>query len=259
MSEHGISIIGSLAKFYLGSNLHTLNRSDSRRAFEQLADTMHLPIQRAVVSRVDIGMNLITQHTPELYFPYLGQSSYYKRLTQPQSISYQNNLRSKKFYNKIAESKSKSVLIPNVYQGKNLLRYEVCYMQRLPKQFNTAAITPNTLTEECFYMGLIDRVVKEYQAIQKNSLVKMDTTKIKSPKDYLKQVLALAIQEKGLDAFLHHVDLLKEQNTFDKPEYYSRLRSEIKKLSGSNNTTTDTPEMIQELNRKIARVSENYR
>jgi hypothetical protein len=258
ISEYGVSIIGSLPKFYLGTNLHTLTRSDSRRAFEKMADTLHLPINKASVRRVDVGLNIITQYKPELYFSYLGQSNYYKRLTQPKSISYQNTLRSKKFYNKIAESQSKGIPIPEAFQGKNLLRYELSYMQRLPKQFNHAIITPNTLTNKFFYMNLIDRLVKEYEAIQKIGLVNMDTSRIKSPKDYFKQLIALAIQEKGLDTFLQHVDLLKEQNTFDKPEYYSRLRSEMKKLS-SCPTNADTSELIQELNKKIKMAKKNYR
>jgi hypothetical protein len=258
ISEHGVSITGSLPKFYTGTNLHTLSRSDCRRAFEMMADTLHLPVQRAKVSRVDVGLNLLTDHKPELYYPYFGQSRYYTRLTQPKSITYQNNLRSVKAYNKIAESKSKGVVIPEVYAGKNLLRFEVCYMQRLSKQFKQAFITPDTLTEEGFYIGLIDRWCKEYEAIQKTRLVNMDTSKIRSPKDYLKQVIALTIQEKGLDTFLHHVDLLREQNTFDKPEYYSRLRSEIKKLSGANGTAEE-PELIQELNKKVGRAKQHYR
>ncbi|WP_317195413.1 phage/plasmid replication domain-containing protein [Rufibacter roseolus] len=257
LSESGLFIKGSLPKFYLGDNLHTLNRSDSRRAFEMMEDTLHLPVRKATVTRVDAGLNLMTDYKPELYYPYLGPSSYYQRLTQPKSISYKNGLRLKQFYNKIAESKSKGGPIPAIYQGRNVLRYEVSYMQRLPKQFNQALITPATLTEEGFYMGLIDKVLQEYEVIQKVGLINMDTSKIKSPKDYLKQVLALTIQEKGLDAFLHHVDLLRELDTFDKPEYYSRLRTEIKRLS--KGPAADTPELIQELNKKVARVKQNYR
>jgi len=257
LSEHWVTIVGSLPKFYTGTNLHTLSRPDCRRAFEKMADTLHLPVQQAKVTRLDVGLNLITDHRPELYYPYFGQSRYYTRLTQPKSITYQNNLRSKKLYNKIAESKSKGMPIPEIYAGKNVLRYEVCYMQRLNKEFKQAFITPDTITEESFYVSLIDRWCNEYEAIQKIGAIKMNTSKIKSPKDYMKQVIALALQEKGLDMFLHHVDQLKELKTFDKPEYYSRIRSELKRLSNIT-TIADTPELILELNQKISRVREYY-
>ncbi|MFT2007193.1 phage/plasmid replication protein [Pontibacter sp. 13R65] len=258
VSGYGISIAGSLPKFYAGTNLHTLNRGDCKRAFEMMADTLHLPVQKANVSRLDFGLNLITQYKPELYYPYLGQSSYYNRLTQPKSISYQNKLRSKKFYNKVAECKSTGVAIPEVYQDKHLLRYEVCYMQRLPKQFNQAIITPNTLTDESFYMGMYDRWYKEYSVIEKKGLLNMDTRKINTPDDYLKQLLGLAIQEKGLEAILHHVEVLREQNTFKHAAYYSNLKKALKQLSNSS-TYSETPELLQELNKKVARAKQSYR
>jgi hypothetical protein len=256
ISDYGINIKGSLAKYYLGTNLHTPTREECKRAFELLADTLHLPIQLATVSRIDIGMNLITQYKPEVYFSYLGQSNYYNRLTQPMSISYQNTQRCKKFYNKIAEIKSRRAIIPNPYQGKNMLRYELSYLKRLPKQFNRAIITPDTLIEEDFYINLFDRMVKEYEVIQKIGLVNMDISKLRSPKDFMKWINALAIQEKGSDTFLHLVDLLKEQNAFNKPEYYSRLRSEIIRQSGGY-TIADTPELVLELNKKIAGAKES--
>lgn len=256
--EYGVSIVGSLAKFYLGTNLHSLNRSDSRRAFELMADTLHLPIQRATVSRVDIGVNLMTDYKPELYYPYLGQSNKYQRLMQPKSISYQNSMRSKKFYNKIAESKKNRVAIPDVYKGKHLLRYELCYMQRLPKQFNLPFITPGVLTNERFYMEMYDRWFKEYEAIQKVGIAKMDTTKIKTEKDFLDQLLILAIQEKGLDAVLHQIEVLKEQKVYKHSEYYSNLKKKIRKMISSS-SHVEMPELLEELNKKVARAKENYR
>ncbi|MBC5774242.1 hypothetical protein H8S95_09225 [Pontibacter sp. KCTC 32443] len=258
ISDSGVSIKGSLAKFYLGTNLHTLTRSDSRRAFEMLADTLHLPIHKAKVTRVDVGHNIITAYKPELYYPYLGQSPRYTRLTQPKSISYQNSQRSVKAYNKIAESKKNRVTIPDVFKGKNLMRFEVSYMARLPKQLNQAVITPDTLTDERFYMDMIDRWHNEYEAINKVGLAKMDTSKIKTEKDYLDQLLILAIQEKGLDTILHHVEVMREQKVYKRPEYYSNLKRKIKNLVGCK-TVAEQPELIQELNKKIARAKANYR
>ncbi|MFD3001463.1 phage/plasmid replication protein [Pontibacter toksunensis] len=258
VSEYGINIEGSLAKFYLGTNLHSLNRSDSRRAFEMMADTLHLPIQRATVSRVDIGVNLMTDYKPELYYPYLGPSSKYERFMQPKSIRYENSMRRKKFYNKIAESKKYNVAIPDVYKDKNLLRYELCYMQRLPKQFNQPVITPDVLTNERFYMEMYDRWFKEYEVIQKVGVAKMDTTKIKTEKDFLDQLLILSIQEKGLDAVLHQIDVLKEQKVYKHPEYYSHLKKKVRKIISSTKHV-ETPELLEELNRKVARAKENYR
>lgn len=258
VSEHGVSITGSLAKFHLGDNLHTLTRSDTIRAFEHLADTLHLPIHKAKVSRIDVGQNIITDYKPELYYPYFGQSTYYTRLTQPKSISYQNSQRSKKAYNKIAESKKNRMPIPDAYAGKNVLRFEVSYTARLPKQFNQAVITPDTLADESFYMGLYDRWYNEYESINKVGLTLMDTSKIHTPKDYKDQLLRLAVQEKGLDAILHHIEVMREQNVFKHKKYYTDLRNAIKKMAKAK-SIAEQPELIQELNKKMEKAKRYYR
>ena len=258
VSERGISITGSLAKFHKGTNLHTLTRSDTIRAFEQLSDTLHLPIHRAKVTRIDVGQNIITNYKPELYYPYFGQSQYYTRLTQPKSISYQNSQRSKKAYNKIAESKKNRVTIPEAYAGKNVMRFEVSYSARLPKQFNQASITPDTLTDERFYMKMYDRWFSEYEAIDKVGLLNMDTSKINTPKDYLEQLLAACIVEKGLDNVLNHIELMREQKVYKQTEYYSTLKRKVREMVKSSNGAQQ-PELIQELDKKMEKAKRYYR
>lgn len=258
VSEHGVSITGSLAKFHLGTNLHTLTRSDTKQAFEHLADTLHLPIQKAKVTRIDVGQNIMTDYKPELYYPYFGQSPCYTRLTQPKSISYQNSYRSKKAYNKIAESKKNRVAIPDVYADKHLMRFEVSYTARLAKQFNQALITPDTLTDERFYMAMYDRWYNEYESINKVGLTLMDTSKINTPKDYTDQVLRLVVQEKGLEAFLHHIEIMKEQKVFKHKKYYTDLRNIFKNMVKAQ-SMAEQPELIQELNKKVEKAKRYYR
>ncbi|MFD2246366.1 phage/plasmid replication domain-containing protein [Pontibacter ruber] len=257
VSEHGVTITGSLPKFYTGTNIHTLNRSDCRRAFEMMADTLHLPIQRAKVKRVDVGLNLLTDHKPELYYPYLGESRYYKRLTQPTAVNYQNKLRTKKAYDKIAESKSKGVAIPEVYAGKNLLRFEVCYMQRLQKEFNQAFITPDVLTKESFYMGLIDRWHKEYESIKKTGLPKMDKSKMRTAKGFWSQIDSVAVKLLGQELLLNLTEEMKEGEGFTTSREYYRIREQI--IDYASGKSDEEPELIQELNKKVARAKQHYR
>lgn len=251
ISERGISITGSLAKFYLSTNLHTFTRSDTIRAFEMMADTLHLPIHKAKITRVDIGHNIITDYKPELYYPYLGQSARYIRSTFDKTLYYQNGQRTKKAYNKIAESMKSKVSIPDLYAGKNVLRFEVSYTAKLPKQFNQALITPDTLIDERFYIEMYDRWYNEYEAIDKVGLFNMDTSKINTPKDYLEQFLATCILEKGLDNVLNHIEVMREQKVYKQPEYYSTLKRKIKKMVRNSNKA-EQPELIQELNKKMA-------
>ncbi|MCJ8165526.1 hypothetical protein MKJ04_11805 [Pontibacter sp. E15-1] len=259
VSERQISIIGSLAKFFLGTNLHTLTLPDSSRAFEKMADILHLPIHKAEIRVIDIGHNIFTDYKPERYYINLGESAGYNRLVQPKSITYHTGKRKVKAYNKIAECKKSRTLIPDVYAGKNVLRFEVCHTERLPEQFNRAVITPDTLTDERFYMSMYDRWYKEYEAIEKIGLFNMDISKINTPKDYLDQLLILAVQEKGLDNVLHHIEVMKEQKVFKHPAYYSNLKRDLKKLLSSNSPFAQEPELLKELNSKMERVRRYYR
>jgi hypothetical protein len=258
VSERGVSITGSLAKFYLGTNLHTLTRSDSRRAFEQMADTLHLPIHKAKVTKIEAGQNIITNYKPELYYSCLGQSKNYTRSTFDKTLYYHNGQRIKKAYNKIAESKHNKVPIPEVYVGNNVLRFEVSYIARLSKQFNQALITPITLTDERFYMAMYERWFNEYEVIDKVGLFNMDTSKIHTIGDYKEQLLRMAVQEKGLEVIFQHIEVMKEQKVFKHASYYSNLKNEMKEMLRVKNKT-EQPELLQELNKKVARAKAHYR
>ena len=58
---------GSLCKWYMGNNYHTMGRRDTQRAIERLSDTLHLPMGKAAVYRLDIAQNFICKHPPEVY------------------------------------------------------------------------------------------------------------------------------------------------------------------------------------------------
>ena len=55
VSERGVNLKnGSLCKYYLEDNFKTLGRGDAKQAIERLSDTLHLPINEATVTRLDI-------------------------------------------------------------------------------------------------------------------------------------------------------------------------------------------------------------
>lgn len=248
--QRGVSITGSLAKFHNGTNLHTLTRSDSKRAFERIADTLHLPIHRAKVKRIDVGHNIITDYKPELYYPYFGQSSRYSRGIFKGSLYYQNGQRSKIAYDKIAESKYNRVAIPEVYAGKNLLRFEVSYKKNLPKYFNLAAITPDTLTDERFYMGMYDRWYKEYDNINKIGIPVMDKNKMRTSANFIKQAGLMALKHWN-EVFLNVAEEMKSENGFTTKKEYDRVKRLLKQYTKSS--PEKQSELIQELNKKMER------
>jgi hypothetical protein len=257
LSGKGVSLKGSLAKYYLPDNFHTLTRSDTARAIEKLSDEINLPIHLAKVSRIDFAQNLIMNYEPQAYYSFLGECQYYKRQKWENSLYYKNENRTKLFYNKIKEGKSKGLKLPDVWNGQNVLRYEMRFTKRIKKQFNQLEINASNLSDEKFYMKIFDKWMDEYTAINKINNLKFDLSKMKSPKDYLNNLLLRQILIDGQDKIMQEIEDLRHLKTFEKPEYYSRLKKQIKQLCKSQLTASS--ELIFELDKKIKATKNNYR
>ena len=258
ISEQGVSLKGSLAKYFLPDNFHTLTRADSIRAIRKMSDELYLPIDRAKIGRIDFSQNLLMKYEPEAYYNFLGECQHYNRLPQPKSLYYSNGLRQKLFYNKIAEGKAKGLILPDVWIGQNVLRYELRLTSRLPKQFNLPEITAKTLSDEKFYMGLFDKWQKEYEAINKLHSINFNLSDMNSPKDFWKQINLMAVNMIGQEKIMQEIENLRHQKAFDKPEYYSRLKKEIKELCKTPDLTTSS-DLVAELDKKIKSAKRYYR
>lgn len=258
ISGQGVSLKGSLAKYFLPDNFHTLTRSDSARAFEMMADELHLPIQKAKVNRIDFSQNFIMDFEPQAYYNFLGECQYYERQPQSKSLYYTNTLRQKLFYNKIAEGKAKGLKLPDVWKGQNVLRYEMRFKSRLPKQFNLPEITASNLSDEKFYVTIFDKWLAEYEAINKLHSINFNLSDMNSPKDFWKQINLMAINLIGQDKIMQEIENLRYQKAFDKPEYYSRLKKEIKDLC-KKPKLTEASDLVAEMDKKIKSSKRFYR
>lgn len=258
LSGKGVSLKGSISKFYLPDNFHTLTRSDTARAIEKLSDEINLPIHLAKVCRVDFAHNLLMKFEPQAYYSYLGECQYYKRQLWENSLYYKNENRTKVFYNKIKEGKSKGLKLPDVWNGQNVLRYEMRFTKRINKQFNQSEVNASNLSDEKFYMKIFDKWTDEYNAINKINNLNYNLSKMKSPKDYLNNLILRCLSIEGHEKIMQEIEDLRHQKAFDKPEYYSRLKKQIKDLCKSSYLTASS-ELIFELDKKIKATKNNYR
>ncbi len=250
VTENKVSIYdSSLCKYYLGDNFKTLTKGDTKRAIQKISDCLHLPFDLANVTRIDFAKNLIMQFDEKVYYPYLGQAQYYKRLEQNNGLYYNNQLRQLVFYGKEYEQKQKRQPIPELYRDRNVLRFEMRFRKQLRQQLKQPEITAGLLSDEAFYQSLVTRWKYEYNSIQKiNS--KMTGMKPTGSKKELTENLALfTIMEIGQPTVLNTVKEWQERGKISKKQAFD-LRLYIKKLS---NTSTDAKgnELINELNRKV--------
>jgi len=258
VSERGVSLQGSLAKYYLSDNMQTLRRKDTEQAIQKLSDDLNLPIKKAEVSRIDFAHNFIMQYEPEVYYPYLGESQYFKRYIQPESLYYKNGNRTKLFYDKVSEAKSGGNKIPEVWTLKNVLRYEIRYRRRLAKQFKEPEVRAGTLYDEKFYIKLIVRYVSDFKSIHKHSKINLDTENMRTPKNFMDQMALLMIDRISQAGAVDLVEELRAKEVFDKPEYYSRLKREIRDKSKKFSASDSTP-LIEELESKVSALKRYYR
>lgn len=255
--SEGVSIKGSLPKFFLNDNFQTLQRSDTERCIEELSDLLQLPIDKAKITRLDIAQNFIVDHEPNLYYSYLGNCQYFKRLPQENSLYYRTSSRTILFYDKIVEGKKSSYLPPSVWVNQNVLRYEYRLTQRIAKTLNMEVLRANDLYNEKVYIMLLNKYIQEYENIEKKQILKLNYSKMRSPKDFHKQMLALYYQRLGNELY-QIIEEMRSNNQFDKKEYYSRLKKEIREYCNQPEIISKT-DLLEELNKKVRAVKINMR
>ena len=243
----------SLCKYYLGENFKTLSRGDTQRAIEKISDSLHLPFNKATVTRIDLAQNIVLKHPPELYYPYLGEARYYQRLLQPNSIYYNNQLRQLCFYNKELEQAIKKQHIPELYDGYNPIRYELRFKSRLKQQLKVSEFTTSLLYDEKFYQSMSQRWKNEYLNIQKiqSKLSVMKPTG--SKKEFTDQAVLALIGEVGQETNLSKLKEWQGKKEITKKQAYE-LRNYIKSINTSKNKDVES-ELITELTTKIKQAS----
>lgn len=250
---------GSLCKWYLGDNYQTMGRSDTQRAVEKLSDALHLPMDRAKICRLDIAQNFITKHPTEVYLNHLGLLKYSQRLRQPNSLYYVQSGGLLCFYDKNKEQQSKRDAVPDLYKGRNVLRYEQRYTKRIASQMNVPQVTASTLYDETFYMYLLNRWRDSYRAIQKINDITLNFKAMKTKQDLYKMgVLSLIEQAGGQVQIIEQINEALKRGDLTRKQAFD-LRQAVKDACSINEGLTVQSDAIEELNKKVSEAVRFYR
>ena len=249
---------GSLTKWYLGNNLGILSRGDIERAFNQLSDTLHVPINKADVKHFDFGKNIALAHPVSLYLNYLGSNGKYTRLEQKTALNYKITGRELCIYDKLAEMKSRGDTPPPLYHNSNMFRYEKRYLQGIAKYFNRASVTVATLYDEHFYKGLIEDWHKDYVNIQKQKTLKIDMDMV-TTKEQMKMlgVLALVEMQGGKLAAFENIKERQTKKDLSKKQAYDL--KELINQSLNLKLQTKQSDLIIELDSKMKEAVKYFR
>ncbi len=179
IKHNRLFIEGSLCKYFLNDNLHTLTRQDAEQALNKLASDLRLPIHDFIVTRIDCAENIKTLSRVETYIDAFEgidkwkDTNYTLKNTTTGKLFEQSN---KAFclYNKILEYSFKqscknrgTIPINNCYAGivtqefdfeqENWLRAELRLRKNVGKQLIGRPITLGEITSNEVYRKLVQK------------------------------------------------------------------------------------------------------
>ena len=257
--QTGISLKGSLAKYYLPSNVYTLTRQTAKEALERMSDETRLNMATAKVTRLDVSTVIPTKRQPTDYYSGLGNKPHFKRLqAHPDTLYYSQYFRQLIFYDKTKEASAKGAIIPPTLNGCNLMRYEMRLAKNVQRLLKSPdPITGATLTDSGFYYSIIQQWKSEFDTIKKINTISTMTDNIKTPKEAQTALFAILLQRGGQSCIDEFLADLKAKDTFSDPKYYSRLKSELYRIMQAPNEAKN--DMILELEKAISDVAQYAR
>jgi hypothetical protein len=197
VSERGISLHGSLAKYILPSNVYTPTRMEIQQAIERLSDQLHADVKGAKVTRLDVSTVIPTKYPPASYYGYLGSKPHFERLqSTSDTLYYNNHQRQIIFYDKSKEAAAKGIVKPETLENSNLLRYELRYTKRLNKQLHLS-LSAAKLYDVEFYSSVVQSWCNEFMTIRKLKKQRFMVDTISSKKEAKNALFAHLLRQGG--------------------------------------------------------------
>lgn len=243
LSENGLILDGSIAKFLHGDNTVTVSRREIGRALEKLSDIVHVDMSKAEVRRLDISTSLQMKHKVQAYLNVLGTLTFFSRTNvSKNTLYYQRGEQCKQaliFYDKEREIKDKhtSNIFPKPFKDtSNVLRYEARLLKQVAQQTGENRVTGAMLSDETYFHKLAKFWGDSYFSIQK-TYKDIDISKIKTPAEAKDCLLAHLLTDAGAQVADKFLTDLKAVGAFSNRLYYSRLKQSLKETMKRYNDT----------------------
>lgn len=255
INRNGIAVKdGSFCKWLLGNNLQTMGRNDVKIGLEKLSDILHLPMSKAIVSRIDIAQNIMLKYPIGEYLSHFGYCGNIKPSEQPNGAYYHQRNLSFCLYEKIKEQKDAKNIIPELFQKQNCMRMELRLKKRLAATLKRDSIIGALLYDEAFYCEMVNFWGNYYKSIQKINDVQMNFKTMKTVTDFRRNSLLDWIERNGgQTAAINQIKNAQKRNELTAKQAYD-LKKEIEAIYNIQNGFTCQSEAIIELDRKVEEV-----
>lgn len=257
----GYYIQGSLPKYLYGNNVCQLTRKDIGTAIENLSETLHLPIQDADVTGIEVGANICLSKVPSVYIGLLGDMPRMKRVMLGDSLYYRGSgkvfPKQYYFYDKKQEVKEKGGVMPVGLETANMLRYEMRLTKRLPKQLGIQELKASTLQDRAVYRELVNRWLDGYLSINKITDMKgSGYVKGMSVKQVREIFVAQQLAKGGALAIDNLITGLKAESFFTDRREYNKLKKSLYDIVGKGKSSVDNA-LINELTDNVKSIAQD--
>lgn len=255
--ESGLYIVGSLAKYYNGGNVHTLSRKDTEKAVERLSDEMGVDISSAKITYLEFGDAFIMQYPVGEYLKRLSAMPRLARNQQESTLYFQTKgIEDPKrfvFYDKETELRKKKEPLPDGFRGLNLLRYEMRFKNRLPQQLGWPEVTASTLYNREFYRKMLNLYQQSYFSITKRKTLRPSALQdIQNPKDAFDCLVGMLISQSDPKQIEDFIGDITTGTNLDRVQLY-RLGKMVERVS-TKGKLMEQDELVAELDNHIKNV-----
>lgn len=249
----GISIIGSLSKYYYPNSIYPLDRHTTKQAIVKLSDALRCDMNKANVTGLEFGSVLLLSHPVHEYLARLGAMPYpfCRYHFEPGTLYYRTRAKEQPitcaFYDKILEAKKSGLSIPTGFESQNLLKYEIRFNRRLPKLLNVAQVKASTLTDKYFYRMLLENWKESYFKINRQTKIKTEIMcDIQTVSDAYSVFVARLLAGTNKSVVEDFLQELKGSKVFRNRSDYNRLKNKIRDVSTKAGLVV-SDELVKEL------------
>lgn len=248
---------GNLKHYFFSNPFYDFKRGSFEEAIMMLSDELQLPMDKADVTRIDIGPTLSMKQDARLYFNHLGYAKGYKRNDMDNGIVYKGSSDAFAIYHKQNQLEETGKPIPKDKKGRNHLRAELRVTKNLSDYFKKENIIAKDLYDERFYIQVIDKWKETYYKISKISDELNSIEPSGKVKDFLQNLACIGLSTLDQGKVLSTVKEWQRKG-FITPKQAYDLRDRLMELN-SINLEVAPSELMSELDEKIENVADTYR
>lgn len=233
--NNGITVCGSLAKYYYNRNDKLLDRENLKKAIAELSEILGLNFLRAKVKRLDFAGDIEILNAVKSYFPFLANKPQMRRnIVAAGTLHYSNTNRSIIFYDKTKEFNRRKDLSNRLKVSvmRIEIRYHLDFINSITnKTFGASYLTLDMLFEKEVYAFFIHQWQKEFFSINKESALLFNLNGKSKPRQIIDAITIQGINSLGgLNETLNIIDSSRNNLNNITPELIPRAKQYVKKL-----------------------------